>query len=78
MGRRPRRTNSPSLKAEAAVVAIKSEKTLIELEQKINVYANQIKQWRDLLVEGATSVFGEAAETEPEPAIEVKTLHAKI
>ena len=40
--------------------------------------ANQIKQWRDQLLEGATGVFGEAARPEPEPTIDVKTLHAKI
>ena len=40
--------------------------------------ANQIKQWRDQLLEGATGVFGDAAKAEPEPAIDVKTLHAKI
>ena len=40
--------------------------------------ANQIKQWRDQLLEGATGVFGEASKAETEPAIDVKTLHAKI
>ena len=40
--------------------------------------ANQIKQWRDQLLEGATRMFGEAPRTEPEPTIDVKTLHAKI
>ena len=40
--------------------------------------ANQIKQWRDQLLEGATGVFGDAPKTEPEPTIDVKTLHAKI
>lgn len=38
----------------------------------------QIKQWRDQLLEGATGVFGEALKAEPEPTIDVKTLHAKI
>ena len=32
---------------------------------------------RDRL-EGATGVFGEAPKAEPEPTIDVKTLHAKI
>ena len=30
------------------------------------------------LLEGATGVFGEAPKAEPEPIIDVKTLHAKI
>jgi transposase len=40
--------------------------------------ANQIKQWRDQLLEGATGVFGDGLKAEAEPAIDVKTLHAKI
>ena len=61
-----------------AVAAIKGEKTLIELAQDFDVHPNQIKQWRDQLLEGETGVFGEAEKAEPEPPIDVKTLHAKI
>ena len=61
-----------------AVAAIKGEKTLIELAQDFDVHPNQIKQWRDQLLEGATGVFDEAARPEPEPTIDLKTLHAKI
>jgi transposase len=74
MTRRPRRNHSPAFKAKVAVAAIKGEKTLIELAQDFDVHPNQIKQWRDQLLEGATGVFGDAAKAEPEP----KTLHAKI
>ncbi len=38
-----------------AVAAIKGEKTLIELAQDFDVHPNQIKQWRDQLLEGATT-----------------------
>jgi len=78
MARRPRRNHSPAFKAKVAVAAIKGEKTLIELAQEFDVHPNQIKQWRDQLLEGATGVFGEASKADPEPAIDVKTLHAKI
>jgi transposase len=54
------------------------EKTLIELAQDFDVHPNQIKQWRDQLLEGATGVFGDSLKAEPEPVIDVKTLHAKI
>ena len=78
MARRPRRNHSPAFKAKVAVAAIKGEKTLIELAQNFDVHPNQIKHWRDQLLEGATGVFGEAAKAEPEPVIDVKTLHTKI
>ena len=78
MGRRPRRNHSPAFKAKVAVAAIKGEKTMIDLAQEFDVHPNQIKQWRDQLLEGATGVFGEAAKAEAEPTIDVKTLHAKI
>ena len=78
MARRPRRNHSPAFKAKVAVAAIKGEKTMIELSQEFDVHPNQIKQWRDQLLEGATGVFGEAPKAEPEPTIDVKTLHAKI
>ncbi|MFV0512970.1 MAG: IS3 family transposase [Jhaorihella sp.] len=78
MARRPRRNHSPAFKAKVAVAAIKGEKTLIELSQDFDVHPNQIKQWRDQLLEGATGVFGDAPKADPEPVIDVKTLHAKI
>ena len=60
MARRPRRNHSPAFKAKVAVAAIEGEKTLIELAQDFDIHPNQIKQWRDQLLEGATGVFGDA------------------
>ncbi|MGO7815439.1 hypothetical protein ACC674_38480, partial [Rhizobium ruizarguesonis] len=49
------------------------------LSQQFDVHANQIKQWKDQLLEGSTGVFGEEAKAEPAgPTVDVKTLHAKI
>ncbi len=78
MARRPRRNHSPAFKAKVAVAAIKGEKTLIELGQEFDVHPNQIKLWRDQLLEGATGVFGDAPKADLAPVIDVKTLHAKI
>jgi transposase len=78
MTRRPRRNHSPAFKAKVAVAAIKGEKTLAELAQQFDVHPNQIAQWRAQLLEGASGVFGEAAKAEAAPAVDVKTLHAKI
>jgi transposase-like protein len=61
MTRRPRRNHSPAFKAKVALAAIRGEQTLVELSQQFDVHANQIKQWKDQLLEGATGVFGDEA-----------------
>ena len=77
MTRRPRRNHSPAFKAKVALAAIKDERTLAELAQQFDVHPNQITQWRAQLLEGASGIFGAPAH-EPAPAVDVKTLHAKI
>jgi transposase len=62
-----------------ALSAIRGEQTQVELSQNFDVHANQIKQWKDQLLEGATGVCGDEAKAEPAgPTVDVKTLHAKI
>lgn len=62
-----------------ALAAIRGEQTLVELSQQFDVHANQIKQWKDQLLDGATGIFGDDAQAEPAaPTVDVKTLHAKI
>jgi len=79
MTRRPRRNHSPAFKAKVALAAIRGEQTLVELSQQFDVHANQIKQWKEALLEGATGVFGGYAKTEAAAsAVDIKTLHAKI
>ena len=78
MTRRPRRNHSPAFKAKVALAAIKGERTLSELAEQFDVHPNQITQWRVQLLEGASGVFGAAPAGEAPPAVDVKTLHAKI
>jgi transposase len=79
MSRRPRRNHSPAFKAKVALAAVKGEKTLAELAQQFDVHPNQIATWRAQLLEGAAGVFGaDSAAESAEPAVDVKTLHAKI
>ena len=75
---RPRRNHSPAFKAKVALAAIRGEKKLAELVEQFDVHPNQIAQWRAQLLEGASGVFGEAAGAQAAPAVDVKTLHAKI
>jgi len=79
MPKRPRRNHSPAFKAKVALAAVRGEQTLIELSEQFDVHANQIRQWKDQLLEGASGVFGAERKAEAaQPAIDVKTLHAKI
>lgn len=78
MTKRPRRNHSPAFKAKVALAAIKGEKTMIELAQQFDVHPNQIKQWKDQLLDGAVGVFGDERKEDAVPAVDVKSLHAKI
>ena len=78
MNRRARRNHTPAFKAKVALAAIKGEKTLSELAQLFDVHPNQITQWKAQLQEGAAEVFGRGGTGLATPAVDVKSLHAKI
>ena len=77
MARRPRRNHSPAFKGKVALAALKGDKTMSELATRFAVPPNQIKQWKDQLLDGVTDVFDDRPKATKEPEIDVKSLHEK-
>jgi len=79
MSRRPRRNHTPTFKAKVALAAIKGDRTLVQLAEQFDVHPNQITSWKAQLEGGAADVFGPDGHGAAQlPAIDVKSLHAKI
>ena len=78
MKKRARRNHSSAFKAKVALAAIKGDRTVSQLSEQFDVHPNQITIWKDQLVEFAAEVFERGASGKPAPAVDVKTLHAKI
>src|SRR5258705_11680378 len=79
MNRRPRRNLTPAFKAEVALARIKGHPTLAQLAEQFDVHPNQITSWKAQLEDGAADVFGPGGGNgAAPPAVDVKSLHAKI
>src|ERR1700737_4079105 len=79
MNRRPRRNHTPIFKAKVALAALKGDRTLAQLAEQFDVHPNQITSWKAQLEEGAAEVFGPGGGNGAgQPAVDVKSLHAKI
>ena len=79
MSRRARRNHIPTFKAKVALAAVKGDRTLAQLAEQFDVHPNQITSWKAQLEGGAADVFGPGGgQAAALPAIDVKSLHAKI
>src|SRR5258707_135720 len=78
MNRRPRRNHTPAFKAKVALAAVKGDRTIGQLAEHFDVHPNQITAWKAQLEGGASGVFGPCSAAPTTPAIDVKSLHAKI
>ncbi len=79
MQRRPRRNHTPAFKAKVALAAVKGDRTLAQLAEQFDVHPNQITAWKAQLEGGAAEVFSPGGGNgAAQPAIDVKSLHAKI
>ena len=78
MNRRARRTHTPAFKAKVALAAIKGDRTLAQLAEHFDVHPNQITTWKTQLEGRASDIFGSGSTAPSTPAVDVKSLHAKI
>jgi transposase len=78
MNRRPRRNHTPAFKAKVALAAVKGDRTIAQLAEHFDVHPNQITAWKAQLEGGASGVFGPGGTAAATPAVDVKSLHAKI
>ena len=78
MNRRARRNHSPAFKAKVALAAIQGDRTLAQLAEHFDVHPNQVTAWKAQLEGGASNVFGTGSSAPVTPAVDVKSLHAKI
>ena len=77
--RRPRRNHSAKFKARVALAAMKGDKTLAELSQQFDVHANQITDWKKLLLKQSEHVFLTKSEKQAQQSgPTVQELQAKI
>jgi transposase-like protein len=59
MVRNMRKGHDPAFKARIALEALKEEKTLAQLSSEFGVHANQIRQWRQKLLDELPSLFSD-------------------
>src|ERR1700738_5109353 len=78
MSRRPRRNHSPAFKAKVALAAVKGDRTIAQLAEHFDVHPNQIGTSRSQREASAPEIFGPGGGTPATPAVDVKSLHAKI
>ena len=78
MNRRPRRNHTAAFKARVALAAIKGDRTLGQLAEHFDVHPNQITTWKAQLEGRASDIFGSGSTAASTPAVDVKSLHAKI
>ena len=66
------------LQGESGAGRIKGDRTLAQLAEHFDVHPNQITTWKAQLEGRASDIFGSGSPAPSTPAVDVKSLHAKI
>ena len=61
--------HSPAFKTKVALAALKGDSTMSELATQFGLNPNQIKQWKDQLLDGVSDVFDDKPKGSREPEI---------
>jgi transposase len=78
MTKRTRRNHSPAFKAKVALAALRGDRTIAQLSDQYGVHASQITAWKEQLQANAANVFDPGRTPSAAPAVDIKSLHAKI
>jgi len=74
-----RRRFTSDFKAQVALEALRSDKTIQEISAKHKVHPNQVSTWKRQAMDGLGAVFSNGADRAGrDHAAEVRDLHAKI
>lgn len=63
--RRNRRTHTAVFKAQVALTALREDRTMAELCQKLELHPNQITEWKRQLLDRAAEVFDSGVRPDP-------------
>ena len=77
MNRRPRRNHTHGFQGKGGACG-EGDRTLAQLSEQFDVHPNQITSWKAQLEGGAAELFGPRGNGAAQPAVDVKSLHAKI
>ena len=78
MTKRTRRNHTPTFKAKVALAALRGDRTIAQLSDQYGVHVSQITAWKEQLQANAANVFGSGGAAVAAPAVDIKSLHAKI
>jgi transposase/putative transposase len=75
-----RRRHDPEFKARVALEALKGVKTIQQIGKEFDVHPVQVSEWKKIMSEGATGVFGpgQGRTAEEDFEKERSALHSKI